>query len=81
MRFVISRVKSVESPYPGAVPFDYTMDFSPTYSEQRRGWYINIDTLDELLLLQQECGDEIIIGDWYVDTSQKEITIYDGYIE
>lgn len=37
-------------------------------------WYVEINTLEELMALQEEVGCELVVGD-------DEIVIYDGYLE
>ena len=51
-----------------------------TFPNDCEGWFIEINTLEELLEFEKEHGDLVISRNWqnhYI----MQITIYDGYIE
>lgn len=76
MQFKIERASSFDSkvrPCEGATEQrHYYSDGEGYWSE----WFIEINTLDDLIKLGDKCGYELII-----DTEDKEILIYDNYIE
>ena len=51
-----------------------------TIKNKHKGCFIDIVSLDDLLLLQHEVGDIIITNDIF-NKNIKQITIYDDYIE
>lgn len=51
-----------------------------TFPDDCEGWFIEINTLEELLEFEKEHGDLIIGRNWR-NHHIMQITIYDGYIE
>ena len=46
-----------------------------------KAWFININTLEELMELRKQVKEDLIIGRSYEDEDIVEILIYDDYIE
>ena len=45
-------------------------------------WEVELNTLDDILALMNECDKDLVIGESYYDDEHKyEITIYDDYME
>ena len=49
--------------------------------EGRKAWFIDINTLEELINLQREIDCELVIGDYYDNHNITFIEIYDSYRE
>jgi hypothetical protein len=84
MKFWISRASIYEDeqpdvrPHPQAKPFEYTYNED---GEARLGmtWYIDIETLDELLLFVKETKEDAILT--YFGRDACGLEIYDDYVE
>lgn len=49
--------------------------------EMVKRWFIQINTLEELMELREQVKSDLIIGEAYEDKNITEILIYDDYIE
>lgn len=45
------------------------------------GWFIEVNSLEELLDLQKSCGSELVVSNSYMNELIPEIEIYDDYRE
>jgi len=62
---------------------DWGGEQAPCQAAQRDGdyWVIEIETLEDLLKLRDETGDDLIVGRAYAAKDMPSIEIYDTYRE